>query len=64
MKQEEGQASYYSEDLGNGISLDMVSIPGGIFMMGTEDEEIERLNNKYDTNWFNREKPQHKVTAI
>ena len=63
MKQEEGQVSYYSEDLGNGISLDMVSIPGGIFMMGTEDEEIERLNIKYDTNGFNREKPQHKVTV-
>lgn len=40
----------------------MVAIPGGEFLMGTEDEEIERLNQKYKVDLFNREKPQHKVT--
>jgi formylglycine-generating enzyme required for sulfatase activity len=39
----------------------MVSIPGGAFMMGTEDEEIERLVKKYDRDWFRRESPQHQV---
>ncbi|NEP01360.1 MAG: SUMF1/EgtB/PvdO family nonheme iron enzyme [Symploca sp. SIO2E9] len=57
------QAQFFKEDLGNGVSLDMVSIPGGKFLMGTEDKEIERLVQK--TNWdgFNREKPQHEVTV-
>ena len=63
IKREKGQVSYYGEDLGNGISLDMVSIPGGKFLMGMEDEEIERLNKKYGTDWFNNEKPQHEVTV-
>ena len=57
------QARYFNEDLGNGITLDMVSIPGGKFMMGTEDEEIERLVKKYKLEWFRNEKPQHQVTV-
>jgi formylglycine-generating enzyme required for sulfatase activity len=40
----------------------MVKIPGGSFLMGTEDKEIEKLNIQYDTDWFNCEKPQHEVT--
>ncbi|MGK7892330.1 MAG: SUMF1/EgtB/PvdO family nonheme iron enzyme [Xenococcus sp. (in: cyanobacteria)] len=63
IKRETGQVSYYSEDLGSGISLDMVSIPGDKFMMGTEDEEIERLNEKYGKERFDNEKPQHEVTV-
>ncbi len=54
---------YFIEDLGNGVTLDMVAIPGGSFMMGTEDEEIERLVKKFDEDWFRREKPQHQVTV-
>jgi formylglycine-generating enzyme required for sulfatase activity len=34
------QAQYFTEDLGNGVTLEMVYIPGGTFIMGTEDEEI------------------------
>ena len=45
------------------VSLDLVSIPGGSFMMGTEDEEIERLIKKFNWEYFRREKPQHKVTV-
>ena len=55
-------ASYFSQDLGDGINLDMVYIPGGSFMMGTEDEEIERLVKKFNSDWFRRESPQHQVT--
>ncbi|MEM9449108.1 MAG: SUMF1/EgtB/PvdO family nonheme iron enzyme [Cyanobacteria bacterium P01_E01_bin.6] len=46
------EAEYYTEDVGNGITFDMVKIPGGVFIMGspkgegTEDEQ-----------------PQHQVTV-
>jgi formylglycine-generating enzyme required for sulfatase activity len=56
-------AHYLTEDLGDGISLDMVYIPGGTFLMGTEDEEIERLCSKYNVDYFRRERPQHKITV-
>jgi formylglycine-generating enzyme required for sulfatase activity/uncharacterized caspase-like protein len=63
IQQNKGQAKYFTENLGDDVTLDMVYIPGGEFLMGTEDEEIERLNQKYQTDWFNCEKPQHKVTV-
>lgn len=46
-------AQYYVEDLGNGIMLDMVLIPGGSFMMGSPKDELGRTEN---------ESPQHSVT--
>ncbi|MBD2520436.1 SUMF1/EgtB/PvdO family nonheme iron enzyme [Nostoc sp. FACHB-973] len=46
-------AQYYVEDLGNGITLDMVVIPGGSFMMGSPEDELERRDS---------ESPQHSVT--
>ncbi|BAY26069.1 serine/threonine protein kinase [Calothrix sp. NIES-2100] len=45
-------ANFFEEDLGNGVILEMVSIPGGTFMMGSPPGEGE-----------NREKPQHKVSV-
>ena len=63
IKREFKQAEYFTEDLGNGINLDMVAIPGGKFLMGTEDKEVERLCKKYDWEWFKNEKPQHQVTV-
>ncbi|MEO0836886.1 MAG: SUMF1/EgtB/PvdO family nonheme iron enzyme [Cyanobacteria bacterium J06642_3] len=56
-------AEYFIEDLGDDVALDMVAIPGGKFLMGTDDAEVKRLNKKYDTDWFNNEQPQHKVTV-
>ena len=50
-------------DLGNGVTLEMVSIPGGKFLMGTQDEEIERLVQKFNVELFRSEKPQHEVTV-
>ncbi len=47
---------------GEGITLDVVAIPGGTFWMGTEDEEIEQLCKKYDADYFIRESPRHQVT--
>ncbi len=46
------QAQYLTEDLGNGVLLEMVSIPGGTFMMGSPKNE-----------GYDYEKPQHKVTV-
>jgi formylglycine-generating enzyme required for sulfatase activity len=46
------QAQYYTESLPNGVSLEMVSIPGGKFLMGSPAQE------GYDS-----EKPQHQVTV-
>lgn len=46
-------AQYYVEDLGNGITLDMVVIPGNSFMMGSPEDELERSED---------ENPQHSVT--
>jgi len=45
-------AQYYVEELGNRITLEMVVIPGGSFMMGSPEDELERRN---------RENPQHLV---
>jgi formylglycine-generating enzyme required for sulfatase activity len=45
-------ANFFIEDLGNGVFLEMVSIPGGTFIMGSPD-------NKGKAN----ERPQHQVTV-
>ena len=36
---EEKTAEYYREDLGDGVHLDLVKIPGGWFWMGSPDME-------------------------
>ena len=36
VRRETGKVQYFAEDLGNGIKLDMVAIPGGTFLMGTD----------------------------
>jgi len=47
-------ANYFGEDLGNGVILEMVAIPGGTFTMGSPENEEGRLN---------LESPQHQVTV-
>ncbi|GAB4364794.1 MAG: hypothetical protein Kow00121_00780 [Elainellaceae cyanobacterium] len=42
----------FSEDLGNGVKLEMVAIPGEQFVMGSPSNEVERSE---------RESPQHRV---
>ncbi len=63
IKREKIQTQYYTENLGDGIKLDMVLIRGGEFMMGTEQEEIARLCKEYEEDYFQEESPQHKVTV-
>jgi formylglycine-generating enzyme required for sulfatase activity len=57
------QADYFNEGLDEDTNIDMVAIPGGTFLMGTEDEEIERLVEKFNWQGYRREKPQHQVTV-
>ncbi|MBC6434680.1 formylglycine-generating enzyme family protein [Nostoc sp. HG1] len=45
-------AQYYVEDLGNGVRLEMVLIPGDSFLMGSPEDELERRDS---------ESPQHLV---
>ena len=51
------QAKSYSENLAEGIALEMVEIPSGSFLMGSEKEE--EYSGRYDKN----EMPQHKVNV-
>ena len=44
----------FQEDIGNGVILEMVYIPGGTFLMGSPDDESGREE---------RESPQHLVTV-
>lgn len=53
IKIEQSQAEYFIENLGNGITLEMVLIPGGSFLMGSPESDPEH---------FDSEKPQHPVT--
>jgi formylglycine-generating enzyme required for sulfatase activity len=41
-KREAGPRQYYEEDLGDGVKLEMVWIPGGRFQMGSPDSEPKR----------------------
>ncbi len=52
VKRDQSQAQYFTEELDNGVTLDMIAIPGGKFMMGSPEGE-----------GYDREKPQHDVTV-
>lgn len=47
-----GRAESFAEDLGNGVRLEMVTIPSGTFLMGSPESEPERAKD---------EGPQHTV---
>ncbi|MFM9265466.1 SUMF1/EgtB/PvdO family nonheme iron enzyme [Tychonema sp. BBK16] len=51
----QGQAEFFSEDLGNGVNLVMVAIPGGRFRMGSPETEEGRSHS---------ESPQHEVAIF
>jgi formylglycine-generating enzyme required for sulfatase activity len=47
------QHQSFTEDLGNGVTVEMIAIPGGVFTMGAPTTEAESYDN---------ERPQHRVT--
>jgi formylglycine-generating enzyme required for sulfatase activity len=54
----QGQAHCLTVDLGKGVGLEMVYIPGGSFVMGSPASE----RSLFEVN-INRAKPQHRVTV-
>jgi formylglycine-generating enzyme required for sulfatase activity/uncharacterized caspase-like protein len=65
-----GWRNYFTEDLGNGITLDMVIIPAGEFLMGTADADRETILREYTRHGASQEGaetligwelPQHRV---
>jgi len=52
IRKESKQSQYFSEDLSNDITLEMVAIPGGTFTMGSPQDEKDS---------FKDERPQHEV---
>jgi formylglycine-generating enzyme required for sulfatase activity len=47
-------ANYFGQDLGNGVILEMVAIPGGTFIMGSPENE---------ESYHSSQSPQHQVTV-
>ncbi len=65
-------AHYLREDLGNGVTLDMVYILGGEFLMGTAEADWEAVIREYTRHgasqanaemWVGWEMPQHRVVV-
>jgi formylglycine-generating enzyme required for sulfatase activity len=50
VNQENHQAKYFKEDLSNGITLEMVQIPGGSFMMGSPASRYESESPQHEVN--------------
>jgi eukaryotic-like serine/threonine-protein kinase len=53
-KRSQSQAQVFTETIANGITLDMIAIPGGSFVMGSPNTEAKRSKN---------EGPQHTVNV-
>jgi formylglycine-generating enzyme required for sulfatase activity len=53
IKRETKSANYITLDLGNGVTMELVEIPGGTFMMGASVNEKDSDDS---------ERPEHKVT--
>jgi formylglycine-generating enzyme required for sulfatase activity len=54
IKRERRQAEMFAEDWGQGVKLEMVSVPGGSFIMGSPEDELRRSKD---------ESPQHRVNV-
>lgn len=55
IKRERKEAKYFAENLGNGVELEMVYIPGGSFVMGSPEGE--------GYGGYGAEEPQHEVAV-
>ena len=54
LQRQRRQAQYFTENLSSDIELDMILVPGGRFLMGSPDTELNRQPS---------ESPQHSVTV-
>jgi formylglycine-generating enzyme required for sulfatase activity len=54
LENQDGEAKYFQIDLGTDVTLEMVCIPEGNFIMGTPEKELGRSSD---------ENPQHQVTV-
>ncbi len=68
--EQQGSKEYFAEDLGNGVTLDMVNISGGEFQMGVTDKEVEEAvknavsyghSEANARTWANWGTPRHRV---
>lgn len=57
---------HWVEDLGNGVRLEMIVLPGGTFLMGQTEAErqaiLQRFGEQDYNSYFAAEQPQHPVT--
>jgi formylglycine-generating enzyme required for sulfatase activity len=51
----------FTQTLLGDIELEMIKIPAGSFLMGTEVAEVIRLCKEYGKDWYKCEMPQHRV---
>ncbi len=69
-----GKGQYFIQNLGNGVTLEMVKIPKGNFLMGTSEAEAAQVEEEYTRHmppektaeareWVPIEMPQHGVTV-
>src|SRR5438034_11052048 len=69
-----GEATGSVEDLGGGVRIDMIDLPGGSFVMGSSDAEqsraiaeftqsLENETRRSIERWVRAEGPQHQVTV-
>ena len=56
-------AKYFAQDLGNGVLLEMVYIPGGTFLMGSPGSDKMVYIPGSDKSRSSSESPQHQVTV-
>jgi formylglycine-generating enzyme required for sulfatase activity len=68
VERREGRAQCFVEDLGHGVTLEMVEIPGGTFLMGTSEAEAQKAGKErkrygWDEKWIDKEMPQHRVNV-
>lgn len=64
IREEPGSAEYFAEDLGNGVTLDIVNIPGGEFQMGVTDQEVEEaVKNALSYEFYGFDEADHRRWA-